>query len=150
MGGRLPIVTALLGAAVATGCAGQEPVARGGVERTTLAASSVGRPLTVAEGVTHDADVAVDRRTGRIFVAWAADRPDRNEVTKVARQDLWVASSDDDGRTWTDRVRVNDEAGTVYAGFNAQPRIAVSGRDRLLVLWPRARKGEAAPPSTTS
>ena len=134
---------ALLGLAALAGCAEDERTTKepgAGVRRASLEPSAVGRPRTVAEGRTHDADVAVDRRTGRIYVAWAADRRETSEVTDVARQDLWLASSDDDGTTWSEPVRINDEAGAVYAGFNAQPRVAATGRNSLVVLWPRARE----------
>lgn len=47
-------------------------------------------------------DIAVDRRTGRLFVAWTDTRFGRAGLTDVA-----LSSSSDGGRSWTEPVRVN-------------------------------------------
>ncbi len=101
----------------------------------TLEADGFADPVTVADGATHDSDVAIDRATGRIYVAWAQDLP-KAEDQNFTPQDVYLAHSDDAGATFSDPVRVNKNDGEVNAGFNNSVKVAVTGDDRVLVTWP--------------
>ncbi|MBE2316669.1 exo-alpha-sialidase [Solirubrobacter sp. CPCC 204708] len=101
----------------------------------TLTASEFGAPVTVATGATHDADVTIDRGTGRIYVSWAVDLP-KPKGASFTPQDAYVAHSDDGGKTFSKPVRANHDEGTVNAGFNTHTNIAATGDNRLFVTWP--------------
>ncbi|MEO0404725.1 MAG: sialidase family protein [Bacteroidota bacterium] len=49
-------------------------------------------------------DVSKGEHRGRIYINWADDRNGANDV------DVWLAYSDDHGNTWSESVRVNDDA----------------------------------------
>lgn len=107
------------------------------LQAAELASDVVSAPTTIASGETHDADVTIDPETGRIYAIWAVNTGSKpNKVTGDPPQDVLVASSDDDGATWSKPVRVNDTPGVGNAGFNTQARITVVGPDEVLVLWP--------------
>ncbi len=110
--------------------------AREGATATTLDASVVSEPVMIAGGATHDADVAIDPASGTIYAAWAVDTEQEPSEVAGNPQNIMVASSQDDGATWSTPVRVNDTPGFAWAGFNSQVRIAVTGPDELFVMWP--------------
>jgi hypothetical protein len=102
---------------------------------TTLAAGDFSAPVTIAEGATHDADVTIDRATGRVYISWALDKP-KPKGGNFTPQDAWIAYSDDGGKTFSKPVRANHDLGTVNAGFNTQTRIVATGENRLFATWP--------------
>jgi hypothetical protein len=102
---------------------------------TTLDAASFGAPVTVATGAAHDTDVAIDKETGRIYVSWAQDLPPV-EGSNFTPQDMYVAMSDDGGQSFSEPVRVNEEEGTVNAGFNTGTKVMVTGDNKLLATYP--------------
>jgi hypothetical protein len=110
-------------------------------EAASLDQGIVAGQVTIAKGNTHDADIAIDPATGTIYAAWAVTTGKQpNKITGQAPQDIYVASSSNDGATWSKPARVNDVAGTGWAGFNAQVRIAAVGNGKLFVMYPTATK----------
>ncbi len=103
---------------------------------TTLDRSEFGKAvqITASEG-THDADVTIDRATGRIYVSWAQDLP-KPKGGNFTPQNAWVAYSDDGGETFSEPVQANHDEGTVNAGFNTTTKLVSSGDDRVVVTWP--------------
>jgi hypothetical protein len=103
---------------------------------STLTVEETREPVTLVQGAgTHDADVTIDRATGRIYVAWAKDG-EKGKGDQFVPGDSMVAYSDDGGQTFSVPVRTNDERGAVIAGFNAGMRIVATGENRVLVIWP--------------
>ena len=49
-------------------------------------------------------DISGGKHNGRIYVNWSDQRNGEDDT------DIWVASSSDEGRTWSEPVRVNDDA----------------------------------------
>lgn len=137
---HLTLAAAAAAALTLSACGGDDEPERtkpasAAVPEATLDRGEFGEPVKVAGGITHDADITIDRATGRIYVSWAADKPKPKGRT-FTPQDIWVAHSDDGGATFSKPVRANSLAGTVNAGFNTQTRIAATGDDRLLASWP--------------
>ena len=54
------------------------------------------------------ADNSYGAHRGRLYLVYASNDPVGNEF----KPDIWCRSSDDGGTTWTDSVRVNDDANT--------------------------------------
>jgi hypothetical protein len=67
-------------------------------------------PPQSRRSVDAETGLAWDRsggpRTGRVYLVYADEFPDESDDT-----DLFVRFSDDDGRSWSTRVRVNDDIG---------------------------------------
>jgi hypothetical protein len=57
--------------------------------------------------------------------------------------DLYLARSDDGGRTFAPPVRVNDQPGEVWGFATSKPRIGVAPDGTLHVLWPANATGKA-------
>ncbi|MFV2178259.1 sialidase family protein [Actinomadura sp. LOL_016] len=102
------------------------------------------------EHVSHTtsilADVAVDRRTGRLYAAWQDARFDGGASDGVA-----LTSSGDGGRTWSAPVKVNRTPTTVPAG-NRQTftvSLAVGHRGTVAVSYSDFRHNDAAAPLRT-
>jgi hypothetical protein len=55
---------------------------------------------------------------GRVYLVYTDEKPDESDDT-----DVWVRFSDDDGATWSDPVKVNDDGGLRRSQF--LPRIAI-------------------------
>jgi len=90
--------------------------------------------IPAAARVTIDSEtgLAWDRsggpNDGRVFLLWTQETPDESDDTEVL-----VQYSDDDGDTWSDPLRVNDDVGT-----NSQfmPKIALDqSTGNLAVAW---------------
>jgi hypothetical protein len=106
-----------------------------GFDRARLAAlTNVGDfdVIPAAARVTIDAEtgLAWDRsggpNDGRVFLVWTQETPDESDDTEIL-----VQYSDDDGDTWSDPLRVNDDPGT-----NSQfmPKIALDQTTGNLAL----------------
>jgi hypothetical protein len=107
-----------------------------------LAASVPATPVAVspAEHKAIAPEVAVGPR-GEVYVAWlekpaapteSAGAHDRH----ASAMNLWLARSDDGGRSFTGPVRVNSAAGEVWGFATSKPRVAVGGSGTLHLLWP--------------
>jgi hypothetical protein len=103
---------------------------------TTLPANSFSAGQVVGAGTTHDTDVAIDPATGRVYVAWALDLPKLKPKDSFFPQDLYVASSLDNGKTFSKPVRVNHTTGQVTAGFNTRPKLAITGPSMVVATFP--------------
>lgn len=76
--------------------------------------------------------MAVDPRSGDLFVAWSDGRSGGAMVL--------LARSDDGGRTWSGPARVDDGAGAAHL-----PQVAVSGTGRLDVVYASVGRGADGP-----
>jgi BNR repeat protein len=116
---RMRIVAGLLLGALAAACA------RG--------ASNDAIELAIADRANAHVSLAADGR--RVAAAWAA--------TGDSGTDVYLAVSDDEGRTFKPPVRVNDIAGDASSNGEQPPRVAVS-RETVSVIWVSKRGGATA------
>lgn len=70
--------------------------------------------------------LAIDKKSGAMYIAFQA--------SKVGDNDAWLRSSTDGGETWSDAVRVNDDAegNLVHQGV---PYVSVGPGGRVDVTW---------------
>jgi hypothetical protein len=100
-------------------------------------------PAQPSRTIDAEANLAWDRSggpyNGRVYMVYT-DRAN----TSTADTDIYVRYSDDDGATWSDRVRVNDDAvGNGKSQFN--PAIAVDQTTgNVAVTWYDTRDSNAA------
>ena len=93
-----------------------------------------GRPVRVG---TFIPDVAVDRATGTMYIAWADAR-----FSGGARADIALSKSTDGGRNWSTPVKVNQTPVPAQA-FN--PAVEVSSDGTVGVLYYDFRNNDSAP-----
>lgn len=132
-------------AALVAGCGGSEDASKKDASTTDSRPANPAATLpraTIPEGIklvtgpgTHDADVTIDRASGRIYVAWAKDGK-KGKKDNFVPGDAFVASSSDGGKTFGTPVRANKAKGKVIAGFNTGMRIVSTGGSRLMLIWP--------------
>jgi hypothetical protein len=125
-----------------------EPVGSARFGQPVLAtASNVGThtllPAQPDHGINAGAALAWDRggaHAGRVYLAYV-DRP----AVASDDTDIFVRSSDDDGTTWGDPLRVNDDPSRfVRSKFN--PALAVDqGTGNVAVTWYDAREDDGSP-----
>ncbi len=107
----------------------------GGVRETVVASSTnngvtfsspviVGHDRWAFEGCPHRPATMGTDQQGRLFVAWYTEGPD--DIPGV-----YIAYSDDRGKTFTPRRQLNLSKGT----FPDHPQLAVDREGRLLVIW---------------
>jgi len=113
---RMRILAVLMLAAVATACS------RG--------ASTDAIELAIADRANANVTLAADGR--RVAAAWAA--------TGAGGTDVYLAVSDDEGRTFQPPVRVNDIAGDASSNGEQPPRVALRG-ETLNIIWVSKRGG---------
>jgi len=87
----------------------------------------------VADGAT-DPTVAVDSASGKIYLAWAATRPD-------SALDVLVATASADG-AMRPPLRVNIVPGELATAKEYPPQVVIAGRDTVLVSWVAFLPGE--------
>ncbi|MFL6130761.1 MAG: sialidase family protein [Mycobacteriales bacterium] len=90
---------------------------------------------------TYIPDVAVDRNTGALYVAWADAR-----FSGGARPDIVLSRSTDRGRNWSTPVKVN-QTPVPAAAFNATVEVSADGT--VGVLYYDFRNNTAAPGALT-
>lgn len=90
--------------------------------------------MAVADRLNQTPTLAADG--DRVALAWAAALPD-------ATADVYVAMSEDGGRTFGPPTRANELPGDVRAAEQQAPRIALRG-NHLAVLWTAKRGGLTA------
>lgn len=107
----------------------------GGVRETVVARSQdggqsfaqpvvVGNDRWVYAGCPHrPASIGVDRQ-GRLYVVWYTEGADETPA-------VYVATSDDQGRTFAPKRNLNLSKGT----FPDHPQMAVDGAGRIVVVW---------------
>lgn len=107
----------------------------GGVRETVVARSTdggqafsppvvVGNDRWVYLGCPHrPASIGADRQ-GRLYVAWYTEGEDETPA-------VYVAMSDDQGRTFAPKRALNVSKGT----FPDHPQMAVDGAGRIVVVW---------------
>lgn len=118
----------------------------------TLAAGVQAAPVMVSPAA-HKAmapEVAVGPR-GEVYVAWlekpAADAAAGGAHDRHASaMNLWLARSDDGGRSFAAPVRVNSAAGEVWGFTTSKPRVAVGDKGTVHLLWPANATGPAGKP----
>ncbi|MFB9235109.1 sialidase family protein [Plantactinospora siamensis] len=90
-------------------------------------------------------DIAVDRRTGRVYVVWG------QQGLSAANSDVALASSADGGRTWTAPVRVNRTPATANprAGQAFLPQVEVTGDGTVGVTYYDFRADSPGPGTAT-
>jgi hypothetical protein len=95
---------------------------------------SASRPIELAVANRTNAQVTLASEGRRVAAAWAA--------TGQAGTDIYLAVSDDEGRTFARPVRVNDIDGDANTNGEQPPRIAL--KDGVLnVIWVSKRGGVA-------
>jgi hypothetical protein len=68
-------------------------------------------------------NATVDRRTGKIYAVWQDSR-----FSQGKRDDILLISSNDQGRTWTNPIKVNDTPAGAQAAFLPTVKVDSSGR----------------------
>ncbi len=107
----------------------------GGIRETVVASSTnngatfsspviVGNDRWAFEGCPHRPATMGTDQQGRLFVTWYTEGPD--DIPGV-----YIAFSDDRGKTFTPRRQLNLSKGT----FPDHPQLAVDREGRLLVIW---------------
>jgi hypothetical protein len=110
-------------------------------------AATAGNAIRVSEegrrAVSPEIAVASD---GSINLIWidkglTADRPapkkrKPGEHSHRSSTDLFFSRSTDDGRSWSEPVRVNDKPGAVWGCAVSKPRIAVGASGTVHVFFP--------------
>lgn len=109
-------LAALLAGLAAARCSMHDPPPE--ATRATVAAAGAGHPTA-----------AVDAATGAIYVAWVG-RPDAG-----GRADVYLARSDDGGRSYTAPVRVNDVPGDAAPHAQAPAQVAAGHDGAVYVAW---------------
>jgi hypothetical protein len=89
--------------------------------------------LAIPDRANANVTVAADGR--RVAAAWAA--------TATTGTDVYLAVSDDEGRSFARPVRVNDIEGDASSNGEQPPRVALRG-DTLSVIWVSKRGGATA------
>jgi hypothetical protein len=73
---------------------------------------------------------------GRIYIGWAKEEGNKNNI--------YIASSSDNGKTFSEKVRVNSDA-DMPSGINHAPTMAIGAKGELYVAWSAGRQdGEFA------
>jgi len=101
-----------------------------GVAGCSRVSSNGGIELAVPHRANAQVTLAADGQ--RVAAAWAA--------TGTSGTDIYVALSDDGGRTFGSPVRVNDVEGDASANGEQPPRVVVKG-NALSVIWVSKRAG---------
>jgi hypothetical protein len=73
-------------------------------------------------------NATVDRRTGKVYAVWQDSR-----FSQGKRDDILLISSTDQGRTWTNPIKVNDTPSGAQAAF--LPTVKVDANGRVGVLY---------------
>lgn len=89
-------------------------------------ATELSDPVTVAAAGASNPTVAVDAANGRYYVAWVG--------TGEGVSNVYVAASDD-GRTFSEPVRVNDTDGDAAPHEQAPAQLAVGLHGSVYVVW---------------
>lgn len=99
---------------------------------------AVHNPARYAWGYTPTANLAVDNGAGpfrdRLYVTWFQTR----DSTRGDAADIMVAHSPDGGTSWSDPVRVNDDAGVLDStrwAVHVMPTIAVNKDGVVGLMW---------------
>jgi hypothetical protein len=95
-------------------------------------------PSRYAWGYTPTANLAIDNSNGpfrdRMYVTWFQSR----DSTRGAATDIMVSYSPDGGTSWSDPVRVNDDAGVLDStrwAVHVMPTVAVNKDGIVGLLW---------------
>lgn len=125
--------------------------ALGFLPRVTITATNVGGfdfiPAQSGRSIDAEAGLAWDRsggpHHGRVYLVYTDENTNESNDT-----DIFVRSSDDNGATWSPRIRVNDDA-TTRSQF--LPQIALDQTSgNLAVSWHDCRNDSGAGPGTTN
>jgi hypothetical protein len=81
---------------------------------------------------------AIASDTEHIYVAWMDGRSD--DTSAGARADIWLARSDDGGRSFGANVRVNPDE----TGYHNLPTLAIDRSGRLHIAWEAQEDAEAS------
>lgn len=98
---------------------------------TGLSFSDFSMPVTVASEYPSGApNVAIDRNSGKLYVVYIAKEQDGHN--------LYLKSSVDGGKSFSNVSRVNDIFGDVFLDGRVSPNVAVGPNGQVYVLWVKA------------
>lgn len=103
---------------------------------------ALGPPITLAARDAANPTVAVDGRSGRVYVSWVQMAPDSS-------WDVWVAAADS-GAGFGPPVRVNDRPGEAMVARENPPQVIVGADGAVHVGWVSARTTDDAPHADVS
>ncbi|HEX3736569.1 MAG TPA: sialidase family protein [Solirubrobacterales bacterium] len=125
-------VCVLLPAAILAiaGCGGSSPAATSSKSPTPLTLSA---PTTVASGKLAEVSTAVDRHSGRLYVTWSTALGKQIPAGWGPAGNVYVAWSDDGGKTFSPPVRVGSAAGEDFSG--SPVNIGVTPKGTVVMDW---------------
>ncbi len=103
---------------------------------------TLGPPMTLAVRDAANPTVAVDGRTGRVYVSWVQMAPDSS-------WDVWLAAADS-GTGFGPPVRVNDRPGEAMVARENPPQVVVGATGVVYVGFVSARTADDAPHADVS
>ncbi|MDN5845601.1 MAG: glycoside hydrolase [Candidatus Nitrosocosmicus sp.] len=89
------------------------------------------------ESSSHAPAAVVDPKTDVMYVAYVenAGGADSTKRGGIGHGDLFIKTSTDGGKTFSDPVRVNDKAGEVYPDHRVPPALAIGPNGEVNVIW---------------
>jgi hypothetical protein len=102
----------------------------------------LGPPVTIAARDAANPTVAVDGRSGRVYVSWVQMAPDSS-------WDVFLAAADS-GAEFGPPVRVNDRPGEAMVARENPPQVLVGADGVVYVGWVSARTADDAPHADVS
>jgi len=95
--------------------------------------SKFSMPITVASPSEYPSsapNIAIDKNSGKLYVVYIAKEQNGHN--------LYLKSSTDGGKSFSNGIRVNDKLGDVFLDGRVSPNVAIGPEGQIYVLWVKA------------